>query len=112
MATDVRQPEVLPNPAADRCPQKKPGRLTLQLDELWSFVGCKENKQWLWLAMDVDTREIVGVYLGDRTVESLESTELNPDTFPDLKTAQRAFLGIAHPYLELTISQGFLKEGA
>lgn len=47
--------------------QKKPGRLTLQLDELWSFVGCKENKQWLWLAMDVDTREIVGVYLGDRT---------------------------------------------
>ncbi|PSP11058.1 MAG: hypothetical protein BRC49_08710 [Cyanobacteria bacterium SW_10_48_33] len=27
--------------------------------------------------------------------ESLESTELNPDTFPDLKTAQRAFFGIA-----------------
>ena len=25
--------------------------------------------------------------------ESLESTELNPDTFLDLKTAQRAFLG-------------------
>ncbi|PSO77784.1 MAG: hypothetical protein BRC44_12450 [Cyanobacteria bacterium QS_4_48_99] len=25
--------------------------------------------------------------------ESLESTELNPDTFPDLKTAQRAFWG-------------------
>jgi len=44
--------------------------------------------------------------------ESLESTELNPDTFPDLKTAQRAFLGIAHPYLELIRSQGFLKEGA
>ncbi|PSO90751.1 MAG: hypothetical protein BRC43_02180 [Cyanobacteria bacterium QS_3_48_167] len=35
--------------------------------------------------------------------ESLESTELNPDTFPDLKTAQRAFLGIAHPYLELIL---------
>ena len=49
---------------------KKTGRLTLQLDELWSFVGCKENKQWLWLAMDVDTREIVGVYLGDRTVDT------------------------------------------
>ncbi|PSO81514.1 MAG: hypothetical protein BRC45_11435 [Cyanobacteria bacterium QS_5_48_63] len=25
--------------------------------------------------------------------ENLESTELNPDTFPDLKTAQRAFFG-------------------
>ncbi|PSP04224.1 MAG: hypothetical protein BRC54_11225, partial [Cyanobacteria bacterium SW_7_48_12] len=35
--------------------------------------------------------------------ESLESTELNPDTFPDLKTAQRAFFGIAHPYLELIL---------
>ena len=44
--------------------------------------------------------------------ESLESTELNPDTFPDLKTAQRAFFGIAHSYLEVIRSQGFLKEGA
>ncbi|PSP06434.1 MAG: hypothetical protein BRC51_03655, partial [Cyanobacteria bacterium SW_12_48_29] len=35
--------------------------------------------------------------------ESLESTELNPDTFPDLKTAQRAFFGIAHPYLEVIL---------
>ena len=35
--------------------------------------------------------------------ESLESTELNPDTFPDLKTAS---------YLEVIRSQGFLKEGA
>ena len=30
--------------------------------------------------------------------ENLESTELNPDTFPDLKTAQRAFFGTARPY--------------
>ena len=29
--------------------------------------------------------------------ENLESTELNPDTFPDLKTAQRAFFGTAVP---------------
>jgi hypothetical protein len=35
-------------------------------DELWSFVDNKGNKQWVWLALDVDTREIVGVYLGDR----------------------------------------------
>ena len=25
----------------------------------------KGNKQWLWLALDADTREIVGVYIGD-----------------------------------------------
>ncbi|WP_445242791.1 hypothetical protein [Microcoleus sp. POL10_C6] len=24
----------------------------------------KGNKQWVWLALDVDTREIVGVYMG------------------------------------------------
>ena len=26
----------------------------------------KGNKQWVWLALDVDPREIVGVHIGDR----------------------------------------------
>ncbi len=26
----------------------------------------KGNKQWVWLAIDVDTRELVGVYIGAR----------------------------------------------
>lgn len=26
----------------------------------------KSNKQWIWLALDVETREIVGVYIGAR----------------------------------------------
>ena len=42
----------------------------LQLDEMWSFVGSKHNKQWIWLAIDADSREIVGVYVGDRTRQS------------------------------------------
>ena len=46
---------------------KKKGRLTIQCDEMWSFVGNKSNKQWIWLALDVKTREIVGVYVGDRS---------------------------------------------
>jgi IS1 family transposase len=33
---------------------------------LWSFVDNKGNKQWVWLALDADTREIVGVYIGSR----------------------------------------------
>jgi IS1 family transposase len=33
---------------------------------LWSFVNHKGNKQWVWLALDADTREIVGVYIGAR----------------------------------------------
>lgn len=27
------------------------------------------NKQWVWLAMDRQTREIVGVYIGERSQE-------------------------------------------
>jgi len=42
-------------------------KLTLQCDEAWSFVGNKDNKQWIWLALDVITREIVGVYIGERS---------------------------------------------
>ena len=47
--------------------KKKTGKLTIQLDELWSFVGSKDNKQWIWLALDANTREIVGVYVGERS---------------------------------------------
>jgi IS1 family transposase/transposase-like protein len=46
--------------------KKKSGRLIIECDELWSFVGKKSNKQWVWLAIDRDTREIVGVYIGSR----------------------------------------------
>jgi len=33
---------------------------------MWSFVGTKNNKQWIWLAIDSDSREIVGVHVGSR----------------------------------------------
>ena len=48
---------------------KKKVRLNVECDELWSFVDCKENKQWVWLAMDRETREIIGVYIGARSQE-------------------------------------------
>ena len=32
-----------------------------------SFVGNKSNKQWIWLALDVETHKIVGVHIGDRS---------------------------------------------
>jgi IS1 family transposase len=41
--------------------------LTIECDEAWSFVGNKGNKQWIWLAINRDTREIVGVHIGDRS---------------------------------------------
>src|ERR671933_1554957 len=45
---------------------KKRGKLTIQCDEMWSFVGNKGNKQWIWLAIDVLTKEIVGVYIDQK----------------------------------------------
>ncbi|MEO0687300.1 MAG: IS1 family transposase [Cyanobacteria bacterium J06649_11] len=50
--------------------QKKKGKLTMECDELWSFVDNKGNKQWVWLALDARTREIVGVYIGDRNEQA------------------------------------------
>jgi IS1 family transposase len=50
----------------------KKGRLTVQCDEMWSFVGHKGNQQWIGLAWDVETREIVGVYVGNRSRESAQ----------------------------------------
>lgn len=36
-------------------------------DELRSFVDYKGNKQWVWLAIDAETREVLGCYGGDRS---------------------------------------------
>jgi insertion element IS1 protein InsB len=41
--------------------------LILECDELWSFVGKKRRQKWIWLAINRDTREIVGVAIGART---------------------------------------------
>ena len=46
---------------------KAKGKLTVQMDELWSFVDDKGNKQWVWLAIDADTREMIGCHIGDRS---------------------------------------------
>jgi insertion element IS1 protein InsB len=33
---------------------------------MWSFVGSKDNRQWIWLAIDERSAAIVGVYVGAR----------------------------------------------
>jgi IS1 family transposase len=44
---------------------------------MWSFVGNKKQKQWLWLALDRKTKEIVGFYLGDRSEEGADEKRKN-----------------------------------
>lgn len=38
----------------------------LELDEMWTFVGRKKNKVWLWLAVERGSRQIVAWVLGCR----------------------------------------------
>ena len=45
-------------------------RPILELDELWSFVGKKGNQVWIWMALERQTRRIVGLAFGDRTAET------------------------------------------
>jgi IS1 family transposase len=44
----------------------------IELDELWSFVQKKKNKQWIWLALNPSNKQIVGFYVGDRSVKSAQ----------------------------------------
>jgi IS1 family transposase/DNA-directed RNA polymerase subunit RPC12/RpoP len=45
-------------------------RLEAEVDELWSFVGRKADKQWLWLAFDKESRQVLAFFVGDRSRRS------------------------------------------
>jgi insertion element IS1 protein InsB len=45
-------------------------RLEAEADEMWSFVRKRAYKQWLWIAMDATTRQVMAFHVGDRSRES------------------------------------------
>src|SRR5215467_10361313 len=53
------------------------GRLEVEADEMWSFVAKKANKQWVWIAMDTQTRQIIAFHVGDRSHESAQQLWAN-----------------------------------
>ena len=67
--------EALPDDLNLRLPQSVTGqvkllRLQAEADEMWSFVGRKSNKQWVWIAIDVDSKQVIAFYVGDRSRKS------------------------------------------
>lgn len=69
----------------------------IECDELWSFVGNKGNQYWVWLALDRETREIVGCHLGSRDEQgaiglwqSLPNCYLDAETYTDFWKAYTA----------------------
>ena len=47
--------------------------LCLEADEIWSFVGNKKNKRWIWLIIERRTRQIIAVHIGDRSQASADA---------------------------------------
>jgi len=46
--------------------------VVLEADELWSYVGSKDNPQWLWLVMHSRTRQVVAMQVGPRSRQTAE----------------------------------------
>ena len=54
----------LPNLEETLLPAEKSD--SIELDELWSFVGNKQNDYWVWVALCSRTRQILAFVLGKR----------------------------------------------
>ncbi len=69
----------------------------VEADELWSFVGSKANKQWVWLALDVTTRQIIAFHVGGRGTKDAKELwnsipseyQIQADFFTDMHDAYR-----------------------
>lgn len=44
----------------------QPQNVELELDEMWSFVGSKSRKRWVWVALCKQTRQVVACVIGGR----------------------------------------------
>ena len=44
----------------------------LELDAIWSSVGSKVQRVWIWRALERNTRKIVGIAVGDRSETAWE----------------------------------------
>jgi insertion element IS1 protein InsB len=64
------------------------GRLEVETDEMCSFVKQKANKQWVWIAMDKQTRQIIAFHIGDRSRDSVKQLWAN---LPEVYRTQAMF---------------------
>jgi insertion element IS1 protein InsB len=67
-------------------------RLEAEADEMWSFVASKRNKQWIWIALDVATKQVIAFYVGDRSASSArELWRRIPQVYRVLAVRRRAW---------------------
>ncbi|MBD1885387.1 hypothetical protein H6F84_15855 [Microcoleus sp. FACHB-84] len=57
-------------------------------------MGSKENKKWVWLALDADSREMVGVFVGHRySAVSNKALAILASRLPPVWVLLHRFLG-------------------
>jgi IS1 family transposase len=66
-------------------------------------VDNKGNKQWVWLALDADTREILGVYIGARDEAAARKFPKNLVLLQISRESHRCYL-VFHPSLQCIIT--------
>lgn len=60
----------------------------IQLDEMWSFVQNKNNKEWIWLALNPYNRQIIAFHVGGR---GEKDAQIFYDSIPDIYKNNGAF---------------------
>jgi insertion element IS1 protein InsB len=63
-------PADLPLPPVSSSREVLLGCLDAEAEELWSFVQKQATPQWVWLARDRQTRQILAFHIGDRSRDS------------------------------------------
>ena len=68
IASRIKKAQATPPPLSRLRPKREQKKQwgALELDEMWTFVGHKKRKVWLWLAVERASRRIVAWVLGRR----------------------------------------------
>ena len=62
-------------------------KLEAEADDMWSFGQKKAKKQWIWLALDATTRQMIAFHVGDRSRESAKALwAALPEVYQDQAT--------------------------
>jgi insertion element IS1 protein InsB len=65
----------------------------IEADELWSFVGAKRERWWVWVALDKATRQVVAMVCGDRSERTAQCLwDALPDGYRDRAIVATDFL--------------------
>jgi insertion element IS1 protein InsB len=65
----------------------------IEADEMWSFVGRKREKWWVWVALDARTRQVVAMVAGDRSERTAQCLwDALPDDYRDGAVVATDFL--------------------